>query len=239
MQLSMLDKLFFLDKIDCDSFVDFGCADGTLLRHIQMMKPDAKLVGYDNDCNMIKIAKKQSKDITFTCDWDSIKNKENSALILSSVLHEVYSYSSPKEINEFWIKVHNANFKYIIIRDMAPSKSIDRPSDMNDVTKIYDRANFICLETFEHIWGSIENSHRTMIHFLLKYRYEENWNREVRENYIPSYREEIMRSWPVTAYNIVYHEHYILPYIKQQVKKDFDIDIKDNTHLKLIIKRRE
>jgi len=186
---------------------------------------------------MIEIAKGASKGIKFTCDWDKIKKTDNATLILSSVIHEVMHYSNLNEVQDFWNKIHNSNFKYIVIRDMIPSKSIDRPSDMNDVRKLYNKSSYQ-LETFENIWGSIENN-KALVHFLLKYRYTANWNREVRENYMPLYREDIMRGYPpLNEYEIVYHEHYILPYLKWQVKKDFDIDIKDNTHLKLVLKRK-
>jgi len=74
------------------------------------------------------------------------------------------------------------------------------------------------------------------MHFLLKYKYlQPNWNREVRENYFPLYREKLLSMIP-DNYSILYHEHFTLPYIKESVKEDLGIEIKDNTHLKLILK---
>lgn len=239
MQKSMLDKIFFLDKIPAtDCFVDFGCADGEMLRTIQQYSPNAKLIGYDNDCKMIEIAKSASnKGINYTCKWDKIKKTENSTLILSSVLHEVLHYCNQNEKLDFWSKVFNSGFKYITIRDMVPSQTIDRPADMNDALKVYRKGGFNAIrEMFEGIWGSIKNN-KALIHFLLKYTYLYNWDREVRENYMPLTHEALMSMIP-DNYEIVYHEHYVLPYLKWQVKRDFDIDIKDNTHLKLILRRK-
>lgn len=47
MKLSYMDKLFFLNKIDADIIIDFGCADGFILSKIRERRPDIFLVGYD------------------------------------------------------------------------------------------------------------------------------------------------------------------------------------------------
>ena len=38
-------------------------------------------------------------------------------------------------------------------------------------------------------------------------------------------------------YRINYIDHFILPFINNQIEKDFGIKLQDNTHLKLILKR--
>jgi|GEM_PF-5719969 len=40
-------------------------------------------------------------------------------------------------------------------------------------------------------------------------------------------------------YKVVYDDHYVLPFLRQQVKKDFDIEIEESTHAKLIIKKND
>jgi hypothetical protein len=74
-----------------------------------------------------------------------------------------------------------------------------------------------------------------LIHYLLKYRYTENWDREVRENYLPLTKETLISKIP-SHYEIVYQEHYTLPYIKHQVQKDCDIVLNDCTHFKILLK---
>ena len=35
MRKSLLDKIFFMDKIDgCDRFLDYGCADGSMIKFL-------------------------------------------------------------------------------------------------------------------------------------------------------------------------------------------------------------
>ena len=57
MSMSMYDKAFFIDKVDADLFVDFGCADGALLEFCKFLVPDLKYIGYDIDPKMICLAK--------------------------------------------------------------------------------------------------------------------------------------------------------------------------------------
>ncbi len=239
MELSMLDKLFFLDKIQAKLIVDFGCANGALLKAIQQFNSKIHLIGYDNDPNIVG-------DITsgrpITCNWelirDAVAGMEYTTLVLSSVLHEVCHYGSKVDIDTFWSQVFNTGFEYIVIRDMVPGRSIDRPSHINDVKRLYNKyLGSKALNEFEAIWGSIENN-KQLIHFLLKYRYlEPNWPREVRENYMPITREALLAKIPEN-YDVIFHEHYVLPYISQTVKDDVGIEIKDPTHLKLILRKR-
>lgn len=245
MSRAMFDKLFFIDKVDATLFVDYGCADGALLKsmdEILSREGDFLFYGYDNDQQMIDKANGETDSTNiFTTDWDLIetqisKTDKKSAIILSSIIHEIYHYSDIKAVDQFWKQVFNSGFDYIIIRDMVPSNTIDRQSDMNDVMKIRRRFHdTISLTDFEKIWGSISNN-KNLIHFLLKYKYvEPNWNREVKENYLPIYEEDLI-SKVSSDYKILYHEHFTLPYIKEQILEDFNIDVKDNTHLKLILK---
>lgn len=255
MDLSMIDKLFFLDKIQPDFVVDFGCAAGTLLKNLHHFCPNLRKIGFDNDINMV--ADHSCKESPITTNWEEIVQKmkvgtkaygeksvtytdvEAPALILSSVIHEVFHYGSKVDIDAFWDKVFNSGFKYIVIRDMVPSRGIDRASCPNDVKKIYHKfLGTKALTDFERIWGSIENN-RNLVHFLLKYRYlEPNWEREVRENYIPIAREDLLAKIPM-EYDVVFHEHYVLPYLLQTVKDDTGIELKDPTHLKLILRRNK
>ena len=246
MNRGMLDKLFFLDKIDADIFVDFGSADGQLIFHMNDIlskeEREFKFIGYDIDSEMVKRGNDKFQDknnVLFTTDWTEVQSQidsdKKSAVILSSIIHEIYHYLDVKQVEEFWNKIYNSGFDYIIIRDMVPSRTIDRESDVNDVTKVYRKFfNTKPLMDFESIWGRIDNN-KNLVHFLLKYKYvEPNWDREVKENYLPIYRENLLASIPI-EYDISYHEHFILPYIKGIVKDDFGIELKDNTHFKLIL----
>lgn len=238
MKKAMMDKLFFVDKIEADTIVDYGSADGCLIRNLVDWCPNSRFIGYDNNLEMNAIAREKCKKALFLNNWEEVKKNctGKTALVLSSVVHEIYHYLEVKEIDKFWKQAFE--FDYIVIRDMIPSRSIDRASDINDIAKVYRKfLQTFELKDFETNFGSIENN-RNLVHFLLKYRYTNpNWSREVKENYFPIYREELLANLPIN-YEITYHEHYVLPYIRNQIKLDFNIDLKDSTHLKLILQKQ-
>jgi len=243
MKKSMLDKMFFVDKIDAEVILDYGCANGVQIQFLRNLFPELEYYGFDISPDMIEEAQKLNPEIVdnFSTNFDELAKKihatgKKTAIFLSSIIHEVYSYGTSTDVSVFWDRVYNGGFDYIVIRDMMPSKTIDRRADINDIQKIYKKADRGQLYDFETIWGSIENN-KNMIHFFLKYRYTDNWAREVRENYLPVNREELLASLP-DNYDITFHEHYILPFLKTEIEKDFRIELKDNTHLKLILKRR-
>lgn len=237
MSAGIEDKLWFLDKIDGDTIVDFGCADGALLQHIAMLRPDVKLIGIDNNAKMRALAKQNVPSATII-DIEQLNEDidlSNSILVLSSVIHEIFAYNTYNDANAILKKLFSLNFKYIAIRDMFLSMHMECASHSMMVKNIYDHANKDNLESFERIWGSI-SWRENAIHFLLKYRYTENWNREVYENYFAMRLEEFMRNIPNT-YKLEYKEHYVLPYIQDIVLKDFNILLTDNTHAKILLRR--
>jgi len=244
MKKSLLDKIFFMDKIDARVIVDYGCADGTLIHFLHSLFPEYQYIGYDIDDEMLEHARAKFDEddmtgtILFTSDWEEVKRYSRSgisAVLLSSVIHEVYAYGTRKDVDTMWDRIFNDSFDYIVIRDMVPSISMDKKSDINDVKNIMRKSNAGQLRDFEQAWGSIEQN-KNLIHYLLKYRYTDNWDREVKENYFPITREELLSSI-TDDYTIEFHEHFVLPFLKNVVKHSFNIDIKDNTHLKLILKR--
>lgn len=244
MRKSLLDKIFFMDKIDSEIFVDYGCADGSLLNFLNTLFPEHTYLGFDIDDKMIDLAKERCPEgITLSSNWNELdaiiqnfeKQGKKVTLILSSIIHEVYSYGTGTDIKVFWERVFNTGFDYIVIRDMMASKSIEKTTDMNDYIKILRSSNKQMLYEFETYWGTLE-SNKNLLHYLLKYRYTENWNREVKENYLPIFREELLSYIPPN-YTVELHEHYVLPFLKNKVQSDFAISLKDNTHIKLILKK--
>lgn len=244
MAKSMDDKLFFVNKLDFDVIVDFGCANGIFLSKLQTMKPNVKIIGYDLDDVMLSKARVVlGEDALLTSSWDEVveelSNYESPLLNLSSVIHEVYSYSHSSVIKKFWEKqVFGGNFKWITIRDMIPSSDIHKNEIENfrqDVKKVRKRANNSFLNDFEKRWGSIDDNYRTFCHFLLKYRYIDNWEREVSENYLPVSLETVKTKIP-SSYSIEYEQDFIVPFIKDKVGKDFGVKITHSTHVKMILR---
>lgn len=240
MNKSFYDKLFFYDKVeDITSILDFGCADGSMIKHMRQIYPEMNLVGYDNNEAMIQAARANSKNYFTTNFTTAIENisPNNTLLNLSSVIHEVYAYSTESDIDEFWNRVFNNGFAYISIRDFCHRQSMDRPSDIADYVKVIQKSDSIMISEFEQIFGSLRNN-KNLVHFLMKYRYKDNWKREVRENYFPITIDTLLHKIPMDKYEIIYFEDYILPFTKQQVYKDFGITLKDSTHVKLLLKRK-
>ena len=240
MEASIDDKMFWVDKVKPDVIVDFGTADGAMLDKLKHM--DVKLIGYDIDKDMLSQAKNRVGDSAMlTDDWNLVMSEvakyERPMIFLSSVIHEVYSYTHGKNIKYFWEKqLFGGDFKWVVIRDMMPSERAGRFSNREDIEKVRSKAKPEVLDWFEEEWGPIDRDYRNLLHFLLKYRYEENFDREMKENYVPVTLETVKKKIP-SNYKIVMEDHYVLPFIQQQVKKDFDITIKEPTHVKLIIER--
>jgi len=244
MKYSMKDKLFFTDIFDFDVIVDFGCADGTFLEELSKIKPNVKLIGYDLDDEMLSKAQSRlGKKALFTNNWyDAVKytsSFRNPLLNLSSVIHEVYSYSRPNVISQFWnSQVFGGDFKHITIRDMIPSIEIEKQEISHfkdDVRKVRSKTDRFYLDSFEKKWGTISNNYRTFVHYLMKYRYTENWDREVNENYLPVSLETVKSKIP-GDYKIIYEEDFLLQFLKDQVKKDFNVELTHSTHTKMILK---
>lgn len=243
MGTTYVDKLFFLNIIEPDVIVDFGCANGFILSKIKEARPNVKLIGYDLDETMLNQAQSLlGNKALLTDSWsdvrEELKKYNKPALVLSSVIHEVYSYSNSNTIKKFWDdQVFGGDFKWIAIRDMIPSVEIHKQEVSKfkeDVEKIRKSADPQYLSSFEEKWGTIDDNYRTLVHYLLKYRFTDNWDREVKENYLPVSLETLYKKIP-SNYKIVYESNFILPYLQQKVKEDFDIEIKQTTHTKMVI----
>lgn len=239
MQKSVLDNMFFADKVfePIEAIVDFGCANGELIKALHAFWDDCRYVGYAISEKMIEAARENVPQADFTCDWDKIGVDPRRALInISSTIHEVYSYGTEEDVRVFWQRVFHSGFKYVTIRDMMLSASAFAPAKAEDIRRVRENARYAAqLAEYERIWGPIRTRH-DLSHYLLKYTYTQNWDREVRENYFPVTIEEIRAMIP-DNYRINWQQHTPLPYIAWQVKRDFGVELTEATHGKLVIER--
>jgi len=275
MSKSLLDKMFFMDKIfePFETVLDFGCADGSLLALCKKLFPEYRYVGYDNSPEMIAKAKELHPDIEFYSDLNQVLaavNVSETVLILSSVIHEVVSYCSEEEAKRIGKIIFRSGFKYICIRDMTyfghlrqlDAFEFDVP--INTMPDIFWMKKAVrehqnqkirkCLDDFEKTWGYIEDGNRpkNAAHFLLKLLYAEspNWEREVKEDYLPyseyelhqRISEKLFFEKNVVRYRGTYFETYRLPYISHKLKDEIGIPGKvidrllPITHFKMILK---
>lgn len=247
------DKLFFLTHLDKNEeyiFVDFGCADGTLITTMfELFYKEGcynnEYIGYDISETMIDFAKTKfsypTDKVNFTNSWDEVEvglvNNigKKKVLILSSVIHEVYSYGTSDDVKSFWEKVTGCDFDYVCVRDMIPSRDIER-SNFSLSQYIYDNyGDMYQLKDFENTWGKITDN-KNLVHFLLKYRWEINWNRELNENYFPIYVDELISN--MSGYEIDYLERFRVPFLEECWKQNFGgLEINDYTHIKAIFSK--
>jgi len=259
MQKGMEDKLFFIERLPKNQnymFVDFGCADGSMINALASIykdNPNNVYIGYDISDEMIKLSKSNYHGpiyakVKFTTNWDDCrKNGSNlfvnrkKVLILSSVIHEVYSYAKDEnDIVDFWNKV-TSDFDYIIIRDMCPSKDINRDArkSLTNAIETSLKVTNYQLKDFSEIWGTFTNN-KNAIHFLLKYRWQVNWDREVHENYFPIYVEDLIKKiTDKEFYKIDYLERFRVPFLDNCIKEDFGIELEDYTHIKAIFSKKQ
>jgi SAM-dependent methyltransferase len=239
MRKSMIDKIVFMDKINATVIVDFGSADGSTIAFMRTIFPEITYVGFDISEEMNILARENNPGIEFFSDWAKlyehvVQLEGDKAVILNSLIHEVYSYGSPDEVAVFWKRIYDSSlFKYVCIRDMCVSDSVTRKSDPLSVIKVRKHYDPAILAQFERKWGSI-NENWPLVHFLLKYRYKTNWSREVNENYLPISLEELISLIP-NGWEPVDFKHYVLPFTRKQIRTDFNIDLQDPTHLQLIL----
>ena len=240
MRKSMLDKIWWLDKIgdDVDTVLDYGCADGALLSMVHEMNPELILCGYDFNKDMIDLAAKNVPEGYFTDIYvvmNTFVRESKTVLVASSVFHEIENYSH--DVVSEYERIFNNGYKYVAIRDMFISEKSWGMSDPLTVAKVRQQYDFNKIREFEEHIGSLDFN-ENLLQFFLTYRYNENWDREVREDYFPHTIEEFLSKIP-DHYEVVHFEHYILPFVRTQVWKDFGVQLTDPTHGKILLKLKD
>jgi len=69
---------------------------------------------------------------------------------------------------------------------------------------------------------------KNLFHFLIKYRYQENWAREVQENYLPVSKEKLASILTSMGYSFTHKESSKLEFYGKCWKKDFKLGVPDN-----------
>ena len=239
MEKSIVDKLWWLDYMpkDITTVYDFGCADGALLSAVNLIRPELNLIGYDCNPAMVMAAQTRLPQASFT-SAPLVTVPENTVVVVSSVLHEIFSYR--EHLEDDMQAIFNCGAKYIAIRDMFFNEPVIHnyyyEEVMENVMKVIAHEPVEKIAQFEEIWGPLYDN-KNLTHYLLKYRYNENWEREVHENQFAFNYSALGGIQTKSKYQISYCEYYTLPFVKQKVKEDFGIDLRASTHMKLLLER--
>ena len=248
MRRSMWDKAFFMDKIPLtEAVVDYGCADGSLIRFLQALFPGTYFVGYDIDEAMVAAANAQRRENTwFFTDQEAVRKQlqalgiapERTAVNFSSVFHEIFAYhADPDGIRRF---LEALSPRYIVVRDMQ-YRSADDAALLDPQTEARVRSVLPREQTadFEAVFGSIR-LRKNLTHLLLKIDYTENWPRECREDYFSVSAEGLMGILdPDGRFRTLYEARYTLPWVRLAAERRFGIDLgrETTTHFAMILER--
>lgn len=214
------------------NILDVGCADGTVTLALADMYPSINFVGIDLNKEFVDIARKkigERKNIRFESGYlrERLTNPERFDVVLfCSVLHEFFSYGEGistvvKALSDSHEMLNLGGT--LIIRDMILYNYAEGSklwvSKMKE--KVVAREGIASLlNEFESIFGVIQTV-KQLNHFLLKYMYEDNWQREVKENYVPVSFEEYDQIFRLLGMSVLFQRSSTIPYLKEKWVGDF------------------
>lgn len=255
MSTTMKDKCWWLDRIPdtIDTIVDYGCAQGDLAIYINNICPGRfRYVGIDNSPEMLSLAAHnhclhfgmQSKFFSKLSDVVGECDPGRTILVLNSVIHEIFSYLGKTERDILMQDMFSVGFARIAIRDMClPLLRDYSTAEIKRAISIIKSSRY-CNMWNEHILHCQNSGSpwlRNSLHqcdlfrlseFFLKYRYVENWQRELKETYLWNW---LFLPYRFPRYKTVEAERFSVPFIQDRVKSDFGIDFPVRTHMKVLL----
>lgn len=254
MAKTFFDKAWFMSHLteDIDTIIDFGCADGSFMQFLQFNCPGYNYIGIDNDPEMQKHTKEKGFECYSSLNDIEFYKEKTTCLVLNSVIHELYSYGKKRTLND----IFEFHPHCIAIRDMmfSPIDSIRFYLPLTDYLKIcnlFTKKYPKQFQEFSDIWHEKQEAEVEIAHFLLKYIYDnENWNREVKENYLPIEIKNLRNLFIANTtnakpnYRVDFQSFYKLPYLVNKWKKDFKLNknfelnefVRNiNTHFKMLL----
>lgn len=214
------------------SVLDVGCADGTITLALADMYPEINFVGIDLDQSFVDIANQKienRQNVKFECVYlrEKLADEEKFDVVLfCSVLHEFFSYgegisSVVKALSDARELLNPGG--EIVIRDMllyeyAEKSQLWMPEIL---AKLKSKVEMIpMIDEFERYYGKIV-SIKQVNHFLLKYMYTDNWQREVKENYVPVSFEKYDKMFDLLGMVVSFQRSSTIPFLKDKWRNDF------------------
>lgn len=218
---------------DASRILDVGCADGTVTKALAGLFPRASVRGIDLDEEFIAKAKEGVAAGKGTPEFERIylrqmldRPERYDAVTFVSVLHEFYSYgegmsSVLKAVADAYELLKPG--EKIIIRDMILQDAAKTASADSIIEKV--RANVAMaplITDFERAHGPMTTLY-SVNHFLLKYFYTDNWERECPEHYVPVTREQYEQLFNLLGADLEHKETYLIPFLRDKWKADFGL----------------
>lgn len=248
MRRSMWDKAFFMDKVPgTELIVDYGCADGSLIRFLHSLFPAMRFIGFDIDPEMVAAANREkSGNMWFFADPEEMQQKiaelgierRRIAVNFSSVLHEIFHYDCDRSMITRLIGQIAPG--YLVVRDMMYHSGNDAarvPQAAEQLRRVLPKRQ---VADFERRWGPVE-LRRNLAHLILKYKYTENWERECEENYFSYTMDDLLALLdPDGACAPILLNRYILPWCRYDAQNRLGLELGSEftTHFSLILARR-
>lgn len=251
MDVSLPDKAFFVYRAPLARvIVDFGCAAGNLFRYIRSISnQEYIMIGYDNDATMRELAREAADVVCGTMEElrEAIEHTlaahnltmKNVLFNFSSVIHEMNSY----EIDDIFSFINDLRSGYVSIRDMKFRRKKEIPGN---TFRVFDKKYLNQFHSFLAHRGILFPDLADFAEYLLKYKYTENWERELGEHYFFgfAYAEKYYNALIDNhKYRLTWDVNYCLPHFDRQIKDDFNIffNISDyfTTHEQLLLERTD
>lgn len=229
---NILEEVFKKKSNDKIKILDYGCGSGLLTSIIAEEFPNAMVHGYDRSLDMIEIARERffGKNLQFLTKTDSLQVKSYDYIILSSVLHEVYSqFGYLLTISAFLneLKSFLKPKGYIISRDNFVSNSMSintiQMSFVNSgiteeaslfLDKLIESTPLILKDHFINLsidrsTNTISGSERAVLEFLNKFTWgEESLPRESQESLF-CFSPQDWKTMTPKSYNIIAQYNYV------------------------------
>lgn len=213
------------------TFLDAGCADGTVTIALARMFPHIQFLGIDLDEDFIKLARERSQDIP-NVRFERVYLREllmrsdrYDVVQFCSVLHEFAHYG--EGISSVLKAIADAHELLnvggtINIRDMILHEYTKRSDYQVDVLrpKITANCDASKVSDFVALFGPLDSVY-TVNHFLLKYMYDANWARECSENYVGTTFEQFQQIFDLLGMRLEHHQSSTIAYLEEKWKFDF------------------
>lgn len=189
--------------IGCNTILDVGCADGTLMKNIKEVNPFARVIGIDLNQTAVDKAAAAGLEV-YHMSLEEVQEKLNmtfDCIIFSSVLHEISSYAEEKAFTATpiyeAIQIAYSLLKtkgYIIIRDGLQTDfdevklQFDYFKDVEWFEKFIKESSipYIKNEDFyvDEKEGYVLCSYSTAQDFLAVWTWgKDSWHREIKEKF--------------------------------------------------------